>query len=117
MPTHCTISRFRFRIRQIDGIECGLFSIHALLGQRVENLFLGFSTSSWEKQKPLTDIARVQELTASACGVGVRSVQRIIGKARKVLEIVMDLFLEPVKLNLNEYSSSECSKEPASDIK
>ena len=33
MPTHYTIMCFRFRTRQIDGIECGLFSIHALLGQ------------------------------------------------------------------------------------
>ena len=28
MPTHCTITCFGFHTRQIDGIECGLFSIH-----------------------------------------------------------------------------------------
>ena len=33
MPTHCTITRFRFRTRQIDGVKCGLFLNHALLGQ------------------------------------------------------------------------------------
>ena len=33
MPTHCTITCFGFHARQIDGIECGLFSNHALLGQ------------------------------------------------------------------------------------
>ena len=33
MPTHCTIMRFGFRTRQIDGIKCGLFSNHAPLGQ------------------------------------------------------------------------------------
>ena len=33
MPTHCTIMRFGFRPRQIDGIECGLFLNHAPLGQ------------------------------------------------------------------------------------
>ena len=33
MPTHCTITRFGFRARWIDGIECGLFSNHAALGQ------------------------------------------------------------------------------------
>ena len=33
MPTHCTIMRFGFHARQIDGIKCGLFSHHALLGQ------------------------------------------------------------------------------------
>ena len=32
-PTHCTITYFGFRARQIDGVECGLFSIHAPLGQ------------------------------------------------------------------------------------
>ena len=25
MPTHCTITRFRFRARQINGVKCGLF--------------------------------------------------------------------------------------------
>ena len=33
MPTHYTITCFGFRARQIDGIECGLFSNHAPLGQ------------------------------------------------------------------------------------
>ena len=32
MPTHCTIMCFGFRARQIEGIECGLFSTHAPLG-------------------------------------------------------------------------------------
>ena len=31
--THCTITCFGFRTRRIDGVECGLFSIHAPLGQ------------------------------------------------------------------------------------
>ena len=33
MPTHCTITCFGFRARRMDGVECGLFSIHAPLGQ------------------------------------------------------------------------------------
>ena len=33
MPTHCTIACFGFHARRINGIECGLFSIHAPLGQ------------------------------------------------------------------------------------
>ena len=33
MPTHCTITRFGFHARQINGIKCGLFSNHAPLGQ------------------------------------------------------------------------------------
>ena len=33
MPTHCTITRFGFRTRRIDGVECGLFSNHVPLGQ------------------------------------------------------------------------------------
>ena len=33
MPTHCTITCLEFRARRIDGVECGLFSIHAPLGQ------------------------------------------------------------------------------------
>ena len=33
MPTHCTITCFGIRTRRMDGIECGLFSIHTLLGQ------------------------------------------------------------------------------------
>ena len=33
MPTHCTITRFGFHARWIDGVECGLFSNHATLGQ------------------------------------------------------------------------------------
>ena len=33
MPTHCTITRFGFHARWIDGVECGLFSNHAPLGQ------------------------------------------------------------------------------------
>ena len=33
MPTHCTITRFGFRARRIDGVECGVFSNHAPLGQ------------------------------------------------------------------------------------
>ena len=33
MPTHCTIARFGFRTRQIDGVVCDIFSIHAPLGQ------------------------------------------------------------------------------------
>ena len=33
MPTHCTIACFGFRARRIDGVECGLFSIHAPLGR------------------------------------------------------------------------------------
>ena len=35
MPTHCTITRFGFRASRIDGVEYGLFSIHATLGQNV----------------------------------------------------------------------------------
>ena len=31
--THCTIMRFGFRTRRIDGIKHGLFSNHATLGQ------------------------------------------------------------------------------------
>ena len=33
MPTHCTITRFGFRARRIDGVECGIFPNHAPLGQ------------------------------------------------------------------------------------
>ena len=33
MPTHCTITCFGFRTRWIDGVDCGLFSILAPLGQ------------------------------------------------------------------------------------
>ena len=33
MPTHCTITRFGFRARRIDGVKCGPFSNHAPLGQ------------------------------------------------------------------------------------
>ena len=33
VSTHCTIMCFRSRARRIDGVECGLFSIHAPLGQ------------------------------------------------------------------------------------
>ena len=33
MPTHCTIMRFGFRSRRIDGVKCGLFSNHTPLGQ------------------------------------------------------------------------------------
>ena len=33
MPTHCTITCFRFHTRWIDGVKCGLFSNHAPLGQ------------------------------------------------------------------------------------
>ena len=33
MPTHCTITYFGFHARWIDGVKCGLFSIHAPLGQ------------------------------------------------------------------------------------
>ena len=33
MPTHCTITRFGFRARRIHGVECGLFSNYAPLGQ------------------------------------------------------------------------------------
>ena len=33
MPTHCTITSFWFPARWIDGVECGLFSNHAPLGQ------------------------------------------------------------------------------------
>ena len=43
MPTHCIITCFGLCARQIDGIECGLFSIHALLGQttlRVGRVFV-----------------------------------------------------------------------------
>ena len=29
MPTHCTITSFNFHARWIDGVECGVFSIHA----------------------------------------------------------------------------------------
>ena len=35
MPTHCTITRFGFRAGRIDGVECGLFSNHAPLGQTI----------------------------------------------------------------------------------
>ena len=33
MPTHYTITCFGFHVGGIDGIECGLFSNHAPLGQ------------------------------------------------------------------------------------
>ena len=33
MPSHCTITRFGFRTRRIEDVECGLFSNHAPLGQ------------------------------------------------------------------------------------
>ena len=33
MPTHCTIMRFGFYARWIDGVKCDLFSNHAPLGQ------------------------------------------------------------------------------------
>ena len=33
MPTHCTITHFRFRAGWINGIKCGLFSNHTPLGQ------------------------------------------------------------------------------------
>ena len=33
MPTHCTIMRFRFHARWIDGIKCCLFLNHASFGQ------------------------------------------------------------------------------------
>ena len=33
MPNHCTITHFGYHARQIDGIECGLFSNYAPLGQ------------------------------------------------------------------------------------
>ena len=33
MPTHCTITRFWFHARWIDGVKCGLFSNHAPLRQ------------------------------------------------------------------------------------
>ena len=33
MPTHCTITRFGFNARRIDGVKCGLFSNQAPLGQ------------------------------------------------------------------------------------
>ena len=33
MPIHCTITSFVFRTRRIDGVECGLSSNHAPLGQ------------------------------------------------------------------------------------
>ena len=28
MPTHCTITRFEFHARRIDGVKCGIFSNH-----------------------------------------------------------------------------------------
>ena len=34
MPTHCTIRRYGFRARRIDGVQCGLFSNHAPLGRQ-----------------------------------------------------------------------------------
>ena len=33
MPTHCTITCFGFHARWIDGVNCGLFSNNAPLGQ------------------------------------------------------------------------------------
>ena len=33
VPTHCTIMRFGFHARWIDGVRCGLFSNHTLFGQ------------------------------------------------------------------------------------
>ena len=33
MPIHCTITCFRFRARQIDGVECGLFQFMHCLGR------------------------------------------------------------------------------------
>ena len=35
MPTHCTITHFGFCATRINGIECGLFSNHAPLGQTI----------------------------------------------------------------------------------
>ena len=43
MPTHCTITCFEFHAGWIDGVEYGIFSIHAPLGQttlRVGQVFL-----------------------------------------------------------------------------
>ena len=39
MPTHCYITCFGFHARWIDGVECGLFSNHAPLGQ-IKYLFV-----------------------------------------------------------------------------
>ena len=50
MPTHCTITRFGFRARRIDGVECGLFSNHTPLGQttlRVERVSVQCTVESW----------------------------------------------------------------------
>ena len=33
IPTHCTITRFGFHARRIDGVKCDLFSNHAPHGQ------------------------------------------------------------------------------------
>ena len=41
MPTHCTITRFGFHTRRINGVKCGLFSNYEPLGQatlRVEQV-------------------------------------------------------------------------------
>ena len=51
MPTHCTITRFRFHARRIDGVECGLFSNHAPLGQttlRVGRVSVQCTGESWD---------------------------------------------------------------------
>ena len=40
MPTHCTITCFGFHARWIDGVECGLFSNHAPLGQTLWDEYL-----------------------------------------------------------------------------
>ena len=40
MPTHCTITRFGFRTRRIDGVKCDLFSNHAPLGQTTLHVYL-----------------------------------------------------------------------------
>ena len=50
MSTHCTITRFGFRVRRIDGVESGLFLIHAPLGQttlRVGRLSVLCTGGSW----------------------------------------------------------------------
>ena len=49
MPTHCTIMRFGFRPRQIDGIECGLFLNHAPLGQTTLRVGRVSVTVYWKK--------------------------------------------------------------------
>ena len=59
-PTHCTIMRFGFHTGWIDGIECGLFSNHAPLGQTTY-----VKDKIWSKRK--LDFLPWRQFEASHC--------------------------------------------------